>query len=149
MSEKHRNRGQALLETALTLPVVLLALVGAVQFAMLFSEYIFFQELNNNVAQAAARLGGNPASGELQNVIDNSYFGWMDPSEVALTIDTLEPDGSVACDGSTTPHCICEYGDFVRVTGQYDTALHILAFNVDLTLRARDSLFCWRGGYSP
>lgn len=143
------DAGQAMLETALTLPIILLALIGAVQFGMLFSEHIFLQAVNGNVAQAAARLGGNPVSGELQTVIDNSFIAWLDPSMTHFTVDTLEPDGSLACDGGATPHCTCEYGDLVRVTGEYDTALHILAFSVNLTLETQSCLFCWRGGYTP
>jgi hypothetical protein len=49
------------------------------------------------------------------------------------------------CDGSMDT-CQCEYGDSVRITGEYDTALRILFFNADLTLVVQDSLFCWRGG---
>ncbi|MGD2104840.1 MAG: TadE/TadG family type IV pilus assembly protein [Anaerolineae bacterium] len=144
-----RDEGQALMETALTLPIVLLALIGAAQFGMLFSEHIFLQTVNGNVAQAAARLGGNPESGELETVMDNSAIGWLDPSMMDVTVDALEPDGTMTCDGTSEAHCTCDYGDLVRVTSEYDTNVHILSFRVDVTLRAQSCLFCWRGGYTP
>jgi len=137
------DSGQAMAEFALILPLLLLVLLGVVEFGMVFAEYIFLQVANDHVAQGAARLGGNVP--ELATVENNSYIAWMDPSQARFTVDTLEPNGTVACDG-TSNTCRCEYGDFVRVTAEYDTALHILLFHADLTLEVQDSLFCWRGG---
>lgn len=135
--------GQALAEFALILPMLLLVLLGVIEFGMLFSEYIFLQVATDHVAQGAARLGGDvPALATVEN---NSYIAWMNPAQAQFTIDTLDTDGSVLCDGGADT-CQCEYGDFVRVTGEYDTDLRLLFFNADLTLETQDSLFCWRGG---
>lgn len=130
-------------EFAMVLPILLLVLLGVIEFGMLFSEYIFLLDATGSVAQGAARLGGNVSA--LSTVEDNSYIAWMDPSHAQFTVDTLDPDGTLVCDGSTDT-CECEYGDSIRVTGEYETSLHILSFHADLTLVAQDSLFCWRGG---
>jgi Flp pilus assembly protein TadG len=132
-----------LVEFALVLPILLLVMLGVIEFGMLFAEYIFLQVSTDHVAQGAARLGGNVPA--LSTVKNNSYIAWMDPSQAQFTVDTLDTDGAVLCNGASST-CQCEYGDFVRVTGEYDTDLRILFFQADLTLGVQDSLFCWRGG---
>lgn len=142
-SPETKESGQAMAEFAMVLPILLLVMLGVIEFGMLFAEYIFLLEATGSVAQGAARLGGNVAA--LSTVEDNSYIAWMDPSHARFTVDTLDPAGTLMCDGSMDT-CQCEYGDSVRITGEYDTALRILFFNADLTLVVQDSLFCWRGG---
>jgi Flp pilus assembly protein TadG len=137
------THGQALVEFVLVLPIALMILLGVIEFGMLFSEYIFLQMAADHVAQGAARLGGDVPA--LATVKDNSTIAWMDSTDVAFTVDTLDPDGTVICDG-TTDTCRCDYGEFVRVTAAYDTDMHILFFQADLTLETEDSLYCWRGG---
>lgn len=138
-----REHGQALIEFALVLPVLLMVLIGLLEFGRLYMEYFNLTYQTNHVAQAAARLGGNVP--ELDLVLHNNYLPPLRSADVTLQIDTLDPDGGLQCAGSSAT-CLCEYGDVIRVTTRYPTSVRILGFHQDIGLQASATLFCWRGG---
>jgi hypothetical protein len=89
-------------------------------------------------------LGGNDPA--LPGVLTDNTWAPLDPAAVRLQIDTLNADGTSRCEGTGGTVCKCEYGQAVRVTAHYPTHLQLLVFYQDLTLKASNRLFCWRGG---
>lgn len=49
-----KNRGQALVETAITLPLILLLLMGIIDFGLLFNNYIIISNTAREAARAAS-----------------------------------------------------------------------------------------------
>lgn len=140
-----REKGQSLIEFALVLPILLLLIIGIFEFGRVFLEYYNLVSLTQNAAQAAARLGGHGPGVEL--VMQNNHLPPVRIEDVKIQVDTLAADdGSVLCDGAVVSYCQCEYGDVIRTTTAYPTRVRILGFREDLTLRAKSTLFCWRGG---
>lgn len=56
-----KGRGQALVETALVLPVILLILMGIVDFGILFNNYLVISNASREAARSAA-VGSNDQS---------------------------------------------------------------------------------------
>jgi hypothetical protein len=138
-----RKPGQALVEFALILPVLLVVLISILEFGRLYMEYFNLHYLTNNTAQAAARLGGDVA--ELDLVIGSHQLPPLRIENVAVSIDTLSSSGAVQCSGASAT-CVCEYGDVIRVSTRYPTSISILGFQQEIALQASSTLFCWRGG---
>ncbi len=139
-----KQKGQSLVEFALAAPILLMLFLGVVEFGRVFVEFIELSYAADNVAQAAARLGGNDPA--LTGVLTDNTWAPLDPAAVRIQIDTLNGDGTSQCEGTGGTVCKCEYGQAVRVTAQYPTHLQLLVFYQDLTLKASNRLFCWRGG---
>ena len=55
-----QNKGQALVETALVLPIIIILLMGIVDFGMLFNNYIMVSTASREAARCAA-VGGTDA----------------------------------------------------------------------------------------
>ena len=134
------RRGQAWVETALVLPIVLLVMIGLIEFGRVFAEYFGLAFATEHVAQSAARLGGYTA--ELDTILDRNSF-MIDTSKVTYTVNTVDADLSPLCSDG---RCTCDYGDFVVVESSYPTGVHILLFADSFTLRSENTLHCWRGG---
>ena len=133
--------GQALVELALVLPVLLLLLLGILEFGRVYLEYLGLNYAANHTAQAAARLGG-PGPGT-DTVLAAQALPPLDVSRVNLAWTILDPDGNVQCSG---PTCQCEYGQLVQLTAQYPTQVQILGFREHWYLSVSLALFCWQGG---
>ena len=56
-NQKCRSRGQSLVETAIVLPIVLLLVMGIIDFGLLFNNYIVISNASREGARKAA-LGG-------------------------------------------------------------------------------------------
>ena len=56
-NQKRRSRGQSLVETAIVLPIVLLLVMGIIDFGLLFNNYIVISNASREGARKAA-LGG-------------------------------------------------------------------------------------------
>jgi len=132
---------QAVTELAIALPVLLLIVLGILEFGRVFVQLQGLDYASDHVAQAAARLGGY--SPTLDTVLQNNRVPLLDPALVTFDVNTTDPDGAPIC---TTGQCTCEYGEIVRVTARYPTYIRILLIYQDLELKIDKSLFCWRGG---
>ena len=133
--------GQALVEFALILPLVLMLLVGMLEFGRLYGEFFGLHLVMEHVSSDAARLGGYGP--ELDAVLLGHSFPFLDPTRVRYHVHTQAPDGELVCSTGT---CTCEYGQYVVVEGRYPTGVQILFFRRSLTLETRHVLHCWRGG---
>lgn len=85
------NRGQAVVETALILPVIILLFFGLIEFGRAISSYMIIQ----NAAREGVRLGITGASDSeiVAKVLDlsSNLEGFDDPDRLMVTI---QPDSS-------------------------------------------------------
>lgn len=88
------NRGQALVETALVLPLVLMILLGIAQFGLIMNAQLTLQ----NAAREGARMGAT--GGDDSSVISRVYLvsGILVPSKMTVTVS---PEEAARIQGST------------------------------------------------
>ena len=115
--QRLRNeRGQAMVEFALVLPILMALLLGIIQFGIVFNNYITLTDATRAGARKAAvsRFDGDSgASAKLE--VENSAQG-LDQSKLAPTISvTASPDWN-------TP------GNDVTVTASYPYSINILGW---------------------
>lgn len=67
-NHRRRSRGQSLVETAIILPIVLLLVMGIIDFGLLFNNYILISNASREGARKAA-LGGTDS--EVVQTIQN------------------------------------------------------------------------------
>jgi Flp pilus assembly protein TadG len=112
------ERGQAMVEFALVLPILMALLLGIIQFGIVFNNYITLTDATRAGARKAAvsRFDGDSgASAKLE--VENSAQG-LDQSKLAPTISvTASPDWN-------TP------GNEVTVTASYPYSINILGWTV-------------------
>lgn len=86
-------KGQSVVETALTLPIVLLILMGIIDFSMMFNSYFVIQNASREGARIAS-LGATDS--EIQTVItDRMYMINLDAVSTSIS-----PDSSLRSQGS-------------------------------------------------
>jgi len=140
-SEK-TNRGQALLETALVLPFLLMLIVGIIEFGVLFIQYFGLLYTTDHVTMAAARLGGDGP--ELDIVERDNQLPFIDPTRLTRSVSILDTSGAVVC---STGVCACTYGQVARVSMTHPAKLSIpFVATWNLVLSVQESQVCWRGG---
>ncbi|MBP7174775.1 MAG: pilus assembly protein [Thermoclostridium sp.] len=100
-----QKKGQSLVETAIVLPLVLLLLMGIVDFGFLFNNYIVISNASREAARKGS-LGGTDA--EITQLIQN-YTSTLDPSRLNIEI---YPDQSQRFHGSE-----------IRITLRYNNRL--------------------------
>jgi Flp pilus assembly protein TadG len=122
----HREDGQAIVEFALVLPLLVGLLVGIVQFGIIFNNY----ETLTDAARVAARkaavsrfVGDNGASAAAAGM---SAASGLNSSNLAITVHACA-DGTVcppAADDWTTP------GNVVTVTATYPYSIKVLDWTI-------------------
>ncbi|HEV8102174.1 MAG TPA: TadE/TadG family type IV pilus assembly protein [Gaiellaceae bacterium] len=117
--QRLRNeRGQAMVEFALVLPILMALLLGIIQFGIVFNNYITLTDATRAGARKAAVsrfVGDSGASAKA--AVENSAQG-LDQSKLAPTISvTASPDWN-------TP------GNDVTVTASYPYSINILGWTV-------------------
>ncbi|NTV90895.1 MAG: pilus assembly protein [Clostridiales bacterium] len=83
---RKQSKGQTLVETALILPIIILLLMGIVDFGLLFNNYLVV----GNAAREGAR---NAAVGDTDTqimTIINTATASLDPDKVTVTITPTE-----------------------------------------------------------
>jgi hypothetical protein len=126
---RERERGQALVEFALILPLFLMIVVGIIQFAVGLNYWLDMQRLANQGARAAAvncGLGGNQCTPDLQTRLEEDVVSrGNDPDVVICYVPPFN---------SPTPGV----GDAVRVelTTRYRLAAIVNLAKIDLTATA-------------
>jgi hypothetical protein len=138
---KKKGSGQALVEFALVAPVLLMLLIGILEFGRVIGQYFALSFVMQDVSTDAARRGGYGP--ELDLMLQGHQFPWLDADNITYDVNTQDESGLEIC---STGDCLCDYGDYVVVESQYPTGLRILFFKADLTLKTRHILHCWRGG---
>jgi TadE-like protein len=150
--QRRASRGQALVETALILPIILILLLGAIDFGRLFFSWVTLHQ--------AARIGANFAAidssttpADIPDIVADEYAG--------LNCDADEPDAPlVAYTRAGAPVTDPELGDYAKVT--LTCRFHLLTplsdqlFGGPLTMRATSSfpvrtgcIGCGSGGSAP
>ena len=84
--ERRSCRGQSMVETALVLPIIILLLVGIIDFGLLFNNYIVL----SNATREAARKAAVGATDEfiMQTVAD--LTGTLDQTRIAIQVSPSE-----------------------------------------------------------
>ncbi|MGI6621922.1 MAG: pilus assembly protein [Clostridiaceae bacterium] len=91
--KKPRSKGQSLVETAIILPVILLLVLGIIDFGLIFNNYILITNASREGARLAA-LGGSDSE-IIQTVQDMS--GTLDLTKMSIDIS---PSSSMRKRGS-------------------------------------------------
>jgi Flp pilus assembly protein TadG len=98
---RHRNgeRGQALVELALVLPLFLLLLLGIVQFGTVFRDYIALTDATRvGAREASVSRSIQPESARIPNVIARVEKAAvnLDKSKISVTVEPVMTDGVTA-----------------------------------------------------
>lgn len=83
-----KNKGQTLVETAFVLPIILLVLMGIVEFGRIFNTYLVLTNASREGARVAA-VGG--ADSDVINSVMNVTQS-LNQAEITITIDPLETE---------------------------------------------------------
>lgn len=99
---KNNKKGQALVETALVLPIILLILLGIIEFGLIFNSYLVVGNASREGARTAA-VGATDT--EIRTLVGN----------VATTLNAAKMTVSISPSQS-----VRKKGDEVSVTVVYD-----------------------------
>jgi Flp pilus assembly protein TadG len=91
-----RERGQALIEFALVLPLFLLLLLGIVQFGTVFRDYIALTDATRvGARQAAVARSINPESNRVPNIVARTEKAAvnLDKTKMSVTVEPVMLDG--------------------------------------------------------
>jgi Flp pilus assembly protein TadG len=123
IARKSKQEGQAMVETALMIMVVLLLLLGIIEFGFLFYGYVRV----SNSAREGARAGSlwlmHPSNPTLCEQVRQSVWSELPAVEDSGTVTITLVDGNVACGASPT----LERGDPITVTVGYDFDLPVIS----------------------
>jgi Flp pilus assembly protein TadG len=127
-----REKGQALVEIALILPVFLLLLLGIVQFGSVFRDYIALTDATRvGARQAAVARSIQPESARVPNVISKVEKAAVNLDKTKMTV-TVSP---VMVDGVTPGW---ERSGEVEVRASYPFRINIIGLVVfNGTLKSR------------
>lgn len=81
----NNKKGQALVETALTLPILLLVLMGIIEFGIIFNSYLIITNASREGARYAAI---HDTDNQIQGVVDN-LTQTLDRNKLKLTITPI------------------------------------------------------------
>jgi Flp pilus assembly protein TadG len=94
--DRRNERGQALIELAIILPVFLLLLLGIVQFGSVFRDYIALTDATRvGARQAAVARSIQPESARVPNVVamvEKAAVN-LDKSKMTITVTPMKVDG--------------------------------------------------------
>lgn len=90
------DRGAALLETALTLPLLLLITIGIVEFGRAYQTWQVLTNAAREGARVAVLPGTNDAAVQdrVQDYIEAGQLSYPDSATVVITRDTVIPIGT-------------------------------------------------------
>jgi Flp pilus assembly protein TadG len=104
------QRGQATVEFALVLPILLTVLFAIAEMAVAFGDYIEVSGAARDGARAASvsRLTGNPAGAAVNAA--RASAGGVDLAQLGVTVDSTWAQGSLVRVTVTYPYTIRLYG---------------------------------------
>jgi Flp pilus assembly protein TadG len=91
-----REKGQALVEIALILPIFLLLLLGIVQFGTVFRDYIALTDATRvGARQASVARSIQPESARVPNIITKTQNAAvnLDKTKMTITVTPVKVDG--------------------------------------------------------
>lgn len=128
--KKNRQQGQAMVETALMMLVILLLLMGIIQFGFIFYAYVRV----SNSAREGARAG---SLWLVDREVDDGYYAPILCDRVLSAaqseVSAIEPgDITIAVVGQDPVNCVAESvdpqaGEPITVTLNYDYELPVVA----------------------
>jgi Flp pilus assembly protein TadG len=132
MRRTERERGQALIEFALVLPLFLLLLLGIVQMGTVFRDYVALTDATRvGARQAAVAMSIQPESARVPNIIARTEKAAVNLDKTKMTV-TVEP---VMIDGVTAGW---EQSGDVTVRATYPFKINIIGMVVfSGTLKSR------------
>ena len=83
-----KNKGQSLVETALVLPILLLILMGIIDFGMMFNNYLIV----SNASREGARNAAVGATDSEINAIVSNVVSTLDSSRIVVEISPSETE---------------------------------------------------------
>jgi Flp pilus assembly protein TadG len=96
MRRRNREKGQAMVELALVLPIMLLLLLGIVQFGSVFRDYIALTDATRvGARQAAVARSIQPESSRVPNVVAKVHKAAvnLDQNKMTVTVTPVKLDG--------------------------------------------------------
>jgi Flp pilus assembly protein TadG len=105
-----RERGQALVEFALVLPILAMLILGIVQFGIVFHDYVALTD----AVRAGARQGSvtHDASAASAAVVNSASE--LNPSDLAVDVDSSWDPGSDVTVTATYPYDISLLGVVIK-----------------------------------
>ena len=115
------QQGQAMVEFALVLPVLLLILLGIVQFGIAYSHSLTLTDAVRAGAREAAvsRTAANPTAAATQAVLNSASD--LNPSKVAVTVSSDWVAGDSVTVSATYPYSISILGIVVSAGSLHST----------------------------
>ena len=138
----HDEQGSSFIELSLILPVLLLMLLGVVDFGLIFSQYMTVIDSTRAAAEYATVYGQRANSGQVQTFASQFASGIPGYSASAAVVCTCNPGGGgVSCTSScggpvTTPL------QYMRITATATLPLiyGVQGFPTSLPVRANVSI---------
>ena len=93
-----RERGQAVVELALVLPLFLLLLLGIVQFGSVFRDYIALTDATRvGARQASVSRSIQPPSNREPTIVTKIHNAGvnLDPNKMTITVELRNPAGTI------------------------------------------------------
>jgi Flp pilus assembly protein TadG len=98
MRDTRREQGQAIVELALVLPIMLMLLLGIVQFGTVFRDYIALTDATRvGARQAAVARSLQPASAREPSIIQKVQRAGvnLNPAKMTISVELRNPAGNV------------------------------------------------------
>ncbi len=129
-----RERGAAVVEFAIVLPLLILLVFGIIEFSIAYNR----EQGLHAAAREGARVAALPqsTSTDITNRVKSALNGVLSASEIQTVTITITPSGSQPCNGAAP-------GTHVVVTVSVPNQLSIPLFtNQTLTLTGRGEFLC-------
>jgi Flp pilus assembly protein TadG len=119
---KRNEQGQAMVEFAIVLPILLMLVFGIVQFGITFNHYLTLTDAVRAGARQAAvsRIASDPA-GAAEARVRSAASGSLDDADLDVTVTPYDPQSGQAK--------FAQGGD-VTVTATYPYSINLLGFVV-------------------
>ncbi len=153
-SVRGAGRGQALVEFALVLPVLVLLMVGGYHLGLLYLRVTDVGYIAQSAVLDAARYGGDTAAlrGSVDEQVAHSFIG-KGNRDFAWHVETRSVSGVTVCgapgptgeDGGYGVTCTCRWGERVAVVATYRWELDLLVTRWHGLYQAEKTALCWRG----
>jgi Flp pilus assembly protein TadG len=95
-SRRNEERGQAFVELALVLPILLLLLLGVIQFGNVFRDYIALTDATRvGARQASVSRSIQPDANRIPLVVAKVHKAAvnLDPAKMSVTVEPVKVDG--------------------------------------------------------
>jgi Flp pilus assembly protein TadG len=141
---RQRERGQALVELALVLPIFLLLLLGIVQFGSVFRDYIALTDATRvGARQAGVARSLQPASAREASVVARIQKAGinLDPAKMTIAVELRDLNGNVMTPNSADSSWVASGDVTVHTTYPFRVNLFgLVLFNGTLKSRTTERI---------